>query len=153
MRAIKWLMLMVTGAMLLMMWATPAAHSANSVPMVPTATRPAPMTPLPTPGIGHATVLDGAYIELHIFDAQPAWWTVVQWQDANGVWHAVEGWRGTADDQGNVQWWVSPTDFGTGPFRWAIYARVGGSLMMVSQPFDLPRVARQQVVVEMTNEP
>ncbi len=61
----------------------------------------------------------GTYIELAAPEHAGAW-SVVQWQDVNGNWHDVEGWRGTLDSSGYIRWWVAAKDFGTGPFRWVI---------------------------------
>jgi hypothetical protein len=77
-------------------------------------------------------------------------WTVIQWQDAWGNWHDVEGWRGTLDgvsitesggDEdvvGLKTWWVAESDLGKGPFRWVIYQNEGGQLIGTSEPFQLP---------------
>jgi hypothetical protein len=109
-----------------------------------------PPVPTATPIFVAPTSIEGAYIELHI--TQEAW-SVVQWQDGQGAWHHVEGWQGLADEQGAVRWWVGPAQFGLGPFRWVIYDKPGGTLLAVSQSFDLPQVARQRVVVEVTLQP
>jgi len=61
----------------------------------------------------------GTHIELAAPEHAGAW-SVVQWQDVNGNWHDVEGWRGTLDSHGYIRWWVAAKDFGTGPFRWVI---------------------------------
>ena len=37
------------------------------------------------------------FIDLHVDPAQTGLWAVVQWQDAVGDWHDVEGWRGALD--------------------------------------------------------
>lgn len=69
-------------------------------------------------------------------------WTVVQWQDAMGEWHDVEGWRGTLDEValgiGKKCWVVDDKDLGDGPFVWLVYARPGGALVAASFPFYLP---------------
>jgi hypothetical protein len=85
--------------------------------------------------------------------------TVVQWQDGNGDWHDVEGWRGQPDNivgrTALKTWWVSEDDLGTGPFRWRVfwdvYVDVSPSTarVMDSSPFYLPDAGRT-VVVEMS---
>jgi hypothetical protein len=85
--------------------------------------------------------------------------TVVQWQDGNGDWHDVEGWRGQPDNivgrTAIKTWWVSEADLGTGPFRWRVfwdvYVDVSPSTarVMDSSPFYLPDAGRT-VVVEMS---
>jgi hypothetical protein len=84
--------------------------------------------------------------------------TVVQWQDAWGDWHDVEGWRGTLDGVsadvsgkivGHKTWWVAAKDLGKGPFRWQVYRCENGKLLATSAPFYLPgsqgRVEESQV--------
>jgi hypothetical protein len=83
-------------------------------------------------------------------------WTVVQWQDGMGDWHDVEGWRGNLDEEepgiGKKVWLVEDKDLGDGPFRWLLYARPGGPLAAISDPFYLPAapgdVLERQVVME-----
>jgi hypothetical protein len=60
----------------------------------------------------------GAYIALQAGSLSAGAWGVVQWQDSNGDWQAVEGWQGPLP--ANNRWWVAAKDFRTGPFRWAI---------------------------------
>jgi hypothetical protein len=95
-----------------------------------------------------------AGIELHVQAARPGLWTVVQWQDALGGWHDVEGWRGTLDEIGNgvgqKAWWVARPDFDTGPFRWMIYQGPGGRLLAASEAFRLPHYETLTVVVEVS---
>ncbi|MFN8456013.1 MAG: hypothetical protein U0401_15325 [Anaerolineae bacterium] len=105
-------------------------------------------TPTPAPSEKDAPQKEnptGAFIELQA--APSGSWGVVQWQDSAGAWHPVEGWQGTLPASG--RWWVHPKDFGTGPFRWAVFAEPGGRLVGVSQPFHLPAGANtlQAVVV------
>lgn len=75
------------------------------------------------------------------------YWSVVQWLDARGDWHDVEGWRGHPDADGGKRWWVQSKDFGTGPFRWAVYVAEGGPEMAASAPFRLPAGADVTVTV------
>lgn len=78
----------------------------------------------------------------------PAWWSVVQWRDAAGHWHDVDGWQGTFDAAGRVVWWVGPEHLGSGPFRWVVYEsperlhEVGQS-----EPFYLP--SQHRTVLEV----
>lgn len=103
-------------------------------------------------------------IYLRVTPADRAYWTVVQWQDAQGVWRDVEGWRGEAA-HGEISWWVAEEDFGTGPFRWVIYPRGGPFLervdgntiyrtkqdiLAVSQSFYLPITSSSPVGIFMT---
>lgn len=64
-------------------------------------------------------------------------WAAVQWQDAQGKWHDVSGWRGSVV-HGRAIWWVEEKDFGKGPFRWVVYQKEGGERLQISQPFNLP---------------
>ena len=73
------------------------------------------------------------------------WWTGVQWQDAAGGWHDVDGWQGGLDDNSTKTWWVAPRDFGTGPFRWVVYRGRCGAIAGASSSFKLPGAADQVV--------
>jgi len=86
-------------------------------------------------------------------------WTVVEWQDPLGDWYEVESddgtmaWQGTLDyidKEGKAWkvWWVDPPDYGKGPFRWVIYDRQGGNVMVVTHNFYLPSGANKRVIVE-----
>lgn len=82
----------------------------------------------------------GAYIELHINLRKQDMWAVVQWQDINGDWHDVNGWRSQIHANPLIKWWVAPKDLSTGPFRWKVYqAQDRGKLIWASQPFYLPK--------------
>lgn len=65
-------------------------------------------------------------------------WTVVQWQDKQGEWHDVESWQGHMRN-GWIRWRVAPKDWGTGPFRWQVYDKAGGTLLASTTSFTLPR--------------
>ncbi len=96
----------------------------------------------------------GGLIELHVQipDAWPQaqWqelWTVIEWQDDEGAWRAVERWQGDLDDvsisDGNLvwgkkMWWVADGDLGKGTFRWVIYRNRGDRVLGRSEPFYLP---------------
>ena len=126
--------------------------------MLPTQTvsalppRPTPVTPTPVPAPVF-TSPGWAVIELHVQPAQAGRWTVVQWQDALGGWHDVEGWRGTLDEVSNgvgtKKWWVARPNLDTGPFRWVIYQSQGGKLLAASEAFRLPHYENTMVVVEV----
>lgn len=125
-------------------------------PVLPTVTPNSP--PPANPGGGNGQESDddddsssspaGAYIELHAQNAPTGAWSVVQWQDSNGDWHPVAGWQGGLDN-GYRRWWVHPKDFGTGPFRWVIYASPGGVLIAAGEPFKLPQFPNETVRVEV----
>ncbi len=83
----------------------------------------------------------GATIELTAWP--PGGSSVVQWQDINGDWQDVEGWRGTLDNNGYIRWWVAAKDFGSGPFRWAVG-------QAASAPFNLPSGAGETVRVSLS---
>lgn len=86
--------------------------------------------------------------------AAMGWQTMVQWQDALGSWHDVEGWRGTADqlysDWGQKTWWLSEEHFGTGPFRWVVYDDDANKPIAVSDLFYLPHASGEVVWVRVT---
>lgn len=88
---------------------------------------------------------EGAAIKLQ---AQVGVWTVVQWQDVNGDWHDVDGWRGEATS-GSVVWWVARKDFWTGPSRWMAYQSNGGAGFSTSAPFTLPASMHQRLLVTL----
>jgi hypothetical protein len=92
----------------------------------------------------------GAYIELHGDVLPPEVWTVVQWQDAAGNWHDVEGWRGTTDQVNYRRWWVHPKDFGTGPFRWVMTDGLNGASLATSDSFNLPAAPNNTTFVALT---
>jgi hypothetical protein len=81
---------------------------ATLLPLIVQAAPPAALPPLPPlpQSSGRRSQPAGCFIKLHV-QFPPAWpwaqvhwqelWTSVQWQDAGGEWHAVEGWQGTLD--------------------------------------------------------
>jgi hypothetical protein len=77
-------------------------------------------------------------------------WTVVQWQDSAWGWHDVEGWRGNFDEGNRKVWWVAWADFGTGPFRWAVYQTEGGPLLATSEAFMLPQSAAEWMTIQVS---
>ena len=109
--------------------------------------------PTPAPTVAH--------LSLVVTPTQPRYWSVVQWQDAQGAWHDVTGWRGDVVD-GSIHWWVEEKDFGKGPFRWAVYQPGGPiiqlgegrfvyrgeqALLALSQPFYLPAGPSQSLTI------
>ncbi len=116
------------------------------MPPRPTSSFPSrPVVPTPPPTLSTS----GAGIELRVHAAMAGLWSVVQWQDGLGGWHDVEGWRGGMDDQNRQVWWVAPKDMGTGPFRWLVLDRDGGEILATSEPFYLPAVPGQLLVIEV----
>ena len=73
---------------------------------------------------------------------------MVQWQDAFGAWHDMEGWQGTFDEGNKKTWWVAKADFGKGPFRWTVTQRC--KMLASSEAFYLPTVTGQVVNVSMS---
>ena len=141
----KRLILMLAGG-LLGLWTL----TLFSVSTVSAALPPRP-TPGPTPVVISGQPGQGGSIELHVPAAQSAWWTVVQWQDAQKNWNTVLGWQGIFDEirsgVGSKLWWVAPADLGKGPFRWAIYSANGGELLAASGSFNLPAQSKTKTVV------
>lgn len=86
----------------------------------------------------------GAFIELQAEPLRPWLWTRVQWQDAAGGWHDIEGWQGAFNPDQRVLWYVGEDHLGRGPFRWLVYAEQGGELVGASASFNLP--ARGQLL-------
>jgi len=123
----------------------------------PASTRPPRSTPVPTAAAMPALPdTPGARIELRVRPVTAEWtllWTAVEWQDAKGEWHAVEGWGGGLDEtvasDGKKTWWVYPRDFGRGPFRWLVMDKPEGRVLAVSEPFVLPLVAGQIATVNV----
>lgn len=110
-------------------------------------------TAVPTPTVASSSAAAGASIQLRVTSASPNVWTVVQWQDALGGWHDVEGWRGSLDDGSLKTWWVNQADFGKGPFRWLVYGADRSKPLGTSASFNLPRRNREVVKVEVTITP
>lgn len=113
---------------------TPSGQADAGLPPRPTA------SPTPTPEISPSPQMNGRIV-LSLETPVMQWarlWTAVEWQDAVGGWHTVEGWQGTFNEQGQVIWWVAEKDLGTGPFRWVVYEERYGALWAASESFDLP---------------
>ncbi len=94
----------------------------------------------------------GSWIELRTTTAPTTAWAVVEWQDAVGGWHTVEGWQGVLTPSATQTWWVAEADRGKGPFRWVVYRQRGGTVWGVSTAFHLPS-DRRTVVVPVTATP
>jgi len=130
-------------------------QASPNLPPRPTLT-PTP-TPTPTPVIPAPVNL--ARILLVAGSTYEGAWTVVQWQDKPGVWHDVEGWQGHVRN-GWIRWRVATKDWGTGPFRWLVYDKAGGTLLASTASFTLPTgpygivwVAPTAVAVEPAVQP
>ena len=88
-------------------------------------------------------------------------WATIQWQDADGEWIDVDGWRGNLDtiaqsDNGWVgtkEWWAAKSITGSGPYRWLVYDHPGGDLLTTSEPFNLSEVPGGVVVVPVKLAP
>ena len=123
------------------------ARASAMLPPRPTAVPSATPSPTPTPDVDESEEI-GATIELRARGMPADAWTIVQWQDAQGDWHDVEGWQGTLDEDVK-RGWVAPADFRKGPFRWAIYQTEGGTLLATSSSFDLPESPHQIVSISV----
>lgn len=94
---------------------------------------------------------NGGEIELHVAGvSESALWTLVQWQDAQGAWHDVEGWQGELDADHSKTWWVGAEYLGAGPFRWLVLS--GAQPIAISDTFSLPARAGAKVVVTTSLE-
>ncbi len=101
----------------------------------------------PRPTVQPAAVpsIDGAAIQLLLANATTGVdgvWTIVQWKEADGDWHDVEGWQGTVELDGMQTWWVDGAQLGNGPFRWRVYTEKDGEPLAISEDFYLPERAR-----------
>ena len=126
-----------------------------------------PRPTVPPTSEGPASAAAGAQIQLQVqFPRDWPWqtthwqdlWTMVQRQDAHGVWHDVEGWQGTLDEveigtEGTVTgfktWWLGGENLGQGPVRWRIYQGQGGPLLATSDPFHLPSASKTTLEVKL----
>jgi hypothetical protein len=119
----------------------------QALPPRPTPVSTATPTPLP-----QLYVRQGGQIELRVQPAQASVWTLIQWQDALGQWHDVDGWQGTLAGESQV-WWVAPADLGKGLFHWQVYRSRGGQLLAESKSFSLPSHSRETIQIEVTLKP
>ncbi len=95
----------------------------------------------------------GASIQLQLTNAATGpngVWTVVEWQNSLGSWYTVEGWQGTVELDGTQTWWLDASNFGTGPFRWRVFAQKDGTLLATSDSFYLPENANSTLPVPLT---
>jgi hypothetical protein len=110
-------------------------------------------TPTPTPQPPTVQLLypelKGAFIELHAQPLRSGLWTRIQWQDAFGGWHDIEGWQGSFNEDQRVLWYVGEENLGAGPFRWLVYEYQGAELLTVSAPFNLPSRDGEVLSVEV----
>lgn len=102
----------------------------------------------PTPVKVESAPPDGARILLRTGEHRNGQWSVVQWRNPQGVWENVEGWTG-AIEFGRKRWWIHPDAYGSGPFRWLLYAQEGGGLLAASAEFNLPENKDQMIVWEV----
>lgn len=115
---------------------SPAAYPSARPTMQPLPTS-APRTPVDAPG-GRIHLLPDAKA-----DGLRA---VVQWQGGDGRWYDVDGWRSVLTDAA-TEWWVAPSDFGKGPFRWAAHRAGETQPALTSASFILPGSIGQRVSV------
>ncbi len=108
-----------------------------------------PREPTPVPTALPAKAPAGAYFDLTVTGAPIDAWTIVQWQDGNGAWHNVEGWR-TALVDGYQLWWLGRGHYGTGPFRWCVLDAPMGSIVAASEPFYMPERSGEWTHVAVT---
>jgi len=157
----------ITAVFVLVLLVLPALSPiAQAAPpgLPPRPTVPAPPAPPPSSGGASGSSSDGRalFAELYVnFDETWAdlsldWhdiWTVVQWQDNAGVWHAVQGWQGTLDGVRGLRawkrWWIPEHLVGRGPFRWLVYTSVSGRQIAATGSFYLPH--QSSVAVGVSN--
>jgi hypothetical protein len=111
-----------------------------AAPVLPPRPDPTP-TPVPVTGDGDkepGTIVLEVEVAADEHRLPSDLWSEVEWVDAQGDWHVVEGWRAPLESGYRRVWGVLSRDFGKGPFRWALYAGPEGELLDVSEPFDLP---------------
>lgn len=132
----------ILGVIIYMLLWTPSSVHADLPPRDTVTPIPTPtdvVTPAPSPSTREPKT-PVATILLSVEPADKGLSSVVQWQDAQGDWHDVESWRGDIVN-GRTIWWVTEKDWGTGPFRWAVFAQTDGILLATSEPFYLPSQA------------
>lgn len=112
------------------------------------------ITPTPIPRKASSDKI-GAHIELAISPKNQLYInitnvsTVIQWQDFQGNWHDVEGWRGTLDVSGHKKWWVDQKDFAKGPFRWVVLSSTSEEVLGTSEDFILPVTPNEQLIIKV----
>jgi hypothetical protein len=148
----------IAGAIALTLLPRLVAAAPDGLP--PRPATPTPVVAAPAPAKASAS---GASIRMEIAFGEDwpsrglAWqdlWTVVEWQDEEGTWHAVEGWQGglekVSGPTGWAIWWLANDLLGRGPFRWVVYERQGGPVMAVGEPFHLPAARGRIVTVKVS---
>jgi hypothetical protein len=79
---------------------------------------------------------------------------MIEWQDGQGNWHDVEGWKAILDEvkgsEGRKVWYVSSDLFGKGPFCWVICPDPGSEPIATSAPFHMPDAAGETVRVNVS---
>ncbi|KAA3664604.1 MAG: hypothetical protein DWQ04_04850 [Chloroflexi bacterium] len=128
--------------MLLFMSQTPTA-SADLPPREHTPTPESSLAPID--GSQHKKF--GAYIVLSTTTKFEGYWSEIQWQDEFGIWNDVDGWKGHIEPDGTKTWWVKNKDFDTGPFRWLIYDEEDGYINKKSEPFTLPMIDKEVLII------
>jgi hypothetical protein len=126
-----------------------AIHNAGSLGQCAAVVTSAPSPQPPTAELLYPH-LTGAFIELQAEPLQPDLWTRIQWQDAFGNWHDIEGWQGSFNPDQRVLWYVGAEQLGDGPFRWLVYESQGGDLLAVSDSFHLPSRGGEVLHVEVS---
>ena len=139
------LLLTLTG----LVWLATLTTPAQAGPTLPPRETPTPPRPDrdDDDDDGKASTPVGAYIVLQAGSLSAGAWGVVQWQDSDGNWHAVEGWQGPLP--ANNRWWVAAKDFKTGPFRWAILSGPGGEVSRNSAPFTMPGQPNETLLISL----
>lgn len=117
-------------------------------PTLPSRDRPAPDSPPDSDDDDGEP--PGAYIELQTQPPQINLWSMVQWQDSDGNWHNVDGWQGRLNGNGSRRWWVSPRDFGKGPFRWRVVRGPNEPVVGESAVFNLPDEGMEVMIINVT---
>ncbi len=90
-----------------------------------------------------------AYLELFVSPTPVGVEGVVQWQDVNGNWNDVGGWKRNLQN-GYERWTVEAKDFNTGPFRWVVRNSQSEVVVGPSESFNLPAGANETLQVTMT---
>lgn len=120
-----------------------------------------PLTSWAARGLGAAALVSGMLTALPVKADDPAVitayapgapetaWIAVQWQNTDSTWHTVAGWQGDLDYTSSgvpfKQWAVASADYGTGPFRFVVYAQEDGAVWATSESFTLPSSLGQNV--------
>ena len=129
----------LVGLLMAALMAMPDPETAQALPPRPT-----------QPAINAPTHIMGGFITLTTVGATNETWTAIQWQDANGDWHLVDGWQGTPNSDNEVHWYVGPENLGSGPFRWQVYDVPNGEILATSDSFDLPTQAGETEAIIVT---